>query len=426
MSKWEKYRTESGLRIFRPTTFDLLKSPLDVEAARRALVEEGVILVTGVLPSNSVNMALASLENDYRRVTTSYLLKEIRNRMPTRRLSHQQLLESMNTMIGSAHPVPPLEQAPVDGVLRHHRLPLTTCAQLRRAQPEVRRIFAQLYGIEDDDNMAHVPDAARVILHAHVAERRDQAMPMGMSPQQQMWRLLNGTWQEPYRNDCYMGYGRELKRLLGKAAIDIGIMGMMNYVDCHYGKQKESQSVSVGPCFVTIPRYKREDMKRVYTLDEMASTVAARKAAVRRYQILGDEELEEAIDRFACILAPAGSLILWRRDMPIAFNSGDLACARPDASNPWKMAYAAQQICWIPRHAQLQGERQRSMNLFSKRSLSVHLYELKTLTVKQKQRRMTSWKIKNKKRKRCAEVLDALNDIPQNFCDLLPVQLNAF
>ena len=119
-------------------------------------------------------------------------------------------------------------------------------------------------------------------------------------------------------------------------------------------------------------------MKRVYTLDEMASTVAAR-AAVRRYQILGDEELEEAIDRFACILAPAGSLILWRRDMPIAFNSSDLACAQPDASNPWKMAYAAQQISWIPQHTQLQVN-DKVNELVCKKVFKCPV-ELKTLTV---------------------------------------------
>ena len=202
-------------------------------------------------------------------------------------------------------------------------------------------------------------------------------------------------------------------------------MGLINYVDCHYGRQKEDQKVSVGPCFVTVPRYKSEYMKRVYTLDEMATTIAARKAAVRRYQFLGDEELEEAVDKFACILAPAGSLILWRRDMPVCFNSGDPSCARPDATLPWKMAYASQQICWIPRHAQLNGERQRSLNIYSKRSLSTHLYEMKTLTIKQKQRRKTSWRFDNKKRKRQEDVSDALNDIPHNFCELLPIQMNA-
>ena len=425
MSGWESAqpgddtRTESGLKIFKPQTFALLDGPLDAEAVRQSLREDGVCIISGVLPSNAIEMAKASLENDYRRATTSYLMNEISARMPLRSITHKQLLKGMNSMAGSAQPVPPRGIAPIDGALLEHRLPLTACAQMRRVQPQVRQIFARLYGIEDEEHMVHVPDAARVVLHRHLAESSSSPARLGMSPQKIMQRRLNNTWQPPYRNDSYQGYGQELRRRLGQTAIDFGIMGLICYEDSLCGKPKADRTVSVGPCFVTVPKCKRDSMKRVYTLKEMAGPAAARRQAVRRYQPLLDEELEECMDDFACILPPAGSLLLWRRDMPVAFNSGDRSSAMPEDNKPWKMAYAAQQICWIPRHAQMPNERNRSLSVFRKRSTHTGIYEMRAPTRAQ-WRRMASGTGVNK-RKMIGED-DALNDVPEKFCTLLTIQ----
>jgi hypothetical protein len=412
-------RTDSGLKIFKPQTW---KAPLDsaddISAIRHALATDGIVLVENALQSDAIKMGLASLENDLRRATAGYLMKEVARQLPDGHVTQADLSRALSAMTGSVSHVPSAEQGPIDGVLSEHRLPLTTCAQLRRVNPDVRRVFAQIYGVENDEAMIQPPDSARVILHRHLASRSSTSC-MGMSPQQIMHRKLNGTWQPPYRNDSYLGYGDDLKRRLGKkAGVKFGIMGLIQYHSVPCGELKKNHKVSVGPCLVTVPGCERSSMRRVHVLPDFPTTKAARRQATRRMQVLTDEELEENIENFACILAPAGSLILWRRDLPVAFNMGDPAAAG-ESNNVF--AYAAQQVSWLPRHAQAPSERRSSLRLFETKSRSTHLYEMPTLTRAQLGRKKSSWRM-NKKRKRESEIDDAYNDIPEEHCGLLLIQ----
>jgi hypothetical protein len=412
-------RTDSGLRIFKPQVFQApLDSADDISAVRHALATDGIVLVENALQSDAIKMGLASLENDLRRATAGYLMKEVARQLPDGHVTQADLSRALSAVTGSVSHVPPAEQGPIDGVLNEHRLPLTTCAQLRRVNPGVRRIFSQIYGVEDDEAMVQTPDSARVILHRHLASRSSTSC-MGMSPQQIMHRKLNGTFQPPYRNDSYQGYGDELRRRLGeRAGVKFGIMGLINYVTAPCGELKKNQTVSVGPCFVVIPGAKRESMRRVHKLPELPTTNMVRRQATRRMQVLADEEIDENINSFACVLAPAGSLILWRRDLPVAFNLGDPAAAGPDAGI---CAYASQQVSWIPRHAQSPNERRSSLRLFETKSTSTHLYEMPAPSRPKLRRKKRSWRIKKRKRKE-SESDDEYNDIPEEHCCLLLVQ----
>lgn len=421
--KWLDGNTKSGLRRYKPATFESLDTPSLRKQAIRVLEEEGVIIVTSVLTTHSVEAAKASLENDLRKSTVHYLMNELRQTMPKKRISAHDINNGIRRMT-SVQPVPPLERAPVDGVLNNCRLPLSTCAQLRRVHPGIKHVFAQLYGVPAD-HLFQVPDAARVVLHSWMAERSSEHFPMGASPQQIMFRKLNGTWQEPYRNDSYMGYGRELKRRLGNTLIPFGVMGLVHLASLT-GEDRcrtTQTGVAMGPCFVCRPCCKYEDMRRVHTIDEMARPQQARKQSVRKFQTLSDEELEIHMDHFACIEAEPGSLILWRRDLPVAFHSGDRELARPNAHDPWSMAYAAQQISWLPRHVQMQREKKQALRLFRNKSKSLHLYEMKTLSRARVRERQASWRAQHrKKRKRDVDDSDALNDVPVQHCELLHIQ----
>ena len=413
-------RTDSGIRIFKPQTWKApLESAADISAIRHALATDGIVLVENALQSDAIKMGLASLENDLRRATAGYLMKEVARQLPDGHVTQADLSRALSAMTGSVSHVPPAEQGPIDGVLSEHRLPLTTCAQLRRVNPDVRRVFAQIYGV-DDEAMIQTPDSARVILHKHLASRSSTSC-MGMSPQQIMHRKLNGTWQAPYRNDSYLGYGDDLKRRLGKkAGVKFGIMGLIQYHSVPCGELKKNHLVSVGPCLVTLPGAKRESMRRVHVLPDFPTTKAARRQATRRMQVLTDEELEENIENFACILAPAGSLILWRRDLPVAFKMGDPAAAgEPDAG---LFAYASQQVSWVPRHAQSPNERRSSLRLFETKSRSTHLYEMPAPSRAKLRRKKSSWRMRRKRKRKESESDDAYNDIPVEHCELLLVQ----
>lgn len=418
MRQWEKLSTESGLRIFRPPTFKA--GQLDIEAARKALSEVGIVVVTSVLSAEGVDQMVKSILEDFHRATTRYRMNELLARVPGRQISAFEVHRSLGALQRPL--LPPRERVAIDGVLNGHRMPLTSCAQLRRVHPAARHVFSQLYGVEADD-LCQQPDAARVIFEQHLANESLEK-PHGMSPEEIMFRRLNGTWQPPHRFTGYQAYQSELERRLGdKCHCKFGIVGLLSLTDFRGGPTQADGSVQVGPCLTAVPAYKQSAMRRVHTLGHMAGPVAARRAALRRYQVLNDDELEDCMDDFSCIVAPAGSLVLWRRDLPVAFNSGNSSMAEPDVTNPYKVAYAAQQITWLPRYAQLESERDKSLHFMRHKPTSTTLYEMRSLTRPQVKNKRRGWRKKRKLDER--DESDALNDIPIDFCQTLKIQLSA-
>ena len=89
--QWENVRTRSGLKIFRPQTFESLATSTQIEAARKALVEEGIVVVTSVLEPESISEMKSSLVDDYLKATAFYRMNELTREVPRHRITSDQV-----------------------------------------------------------------------------------------------------------------------------------------------------------------------------------------------------------------------------------------------------------------------------------------------------------------------------------------------
>ena len=417
--QWER-RSATGLGIYKPKTFKSLDTDLLTEEARAALHEEGIICVTSVVNKEMIQHMKKSIVGDFHGATVRYRMNEVLSNIPHRHPHAREISDNLAVLQRAS--LPPRQRAPLDGVLDKHRIPLSPSSQLCRVAPGVRHVFSRLYGVDQED-LCMAPDAIRIIFEQHVASG-SSVKPLGQSPDQVMYRRLNGTWQPPHRHTAYEAYNKELKRRLGDSPVECGgVMGLITLTDFRSGQQAADGTMAVGPCLVAVPSCDVE-MERVYTLGEKASTQKVRMESVRRYQPLTDNEIEQCMDAFACIEAPAGALILYRRDLPVAFNYGDPESAEPNPADPYKLAYAAVASTWIPRSAQLEHERDRAMELFRKKSKSTAMYEMRSLTRAQVRQKIRGWRLKRKKEE-IQDDTDALNDIDESYCKTLKLQLSV-
>ena len=389
-----------------------------VEEVRAVLKEEGIAVVTSVVDTETIERMKQSILGDFHNATVRYRMSELLSRIPNRQLHANEIRDNLAVL--QQQLLPPRQRVPIDGVLNKHRIPLTTSSQLCRVAPGIRHVFSRLWGVDQED-LCQRPDATRIIFEQHVASGCSD-MPLGQSPEQVMFRRLNGTWMPPHYQTAFEAYSLELKRRLGsESPMEFGVMGLLTLTGFRSGPPAVDNTVAVGPCLVAVPSCK-VPMKRVYHLSEKASTKQVRQASVRRFQALTDDELDACMDDFACIQAPAGSLILYRRDVPIAFNYGDPEAANVDHDNPYKLAYTAVASSWIPRSAQLENERDRCLNLFRNKSRDTALYEMRTLTRAETEKKKRAWRMK---RKTESDSSDALCDIPQEHCRSVKLQLSA-
>lgn len=414
-------KTESGLRLLKPKTFvstDVLERYEVLEDVRNELRTVGIAVINGVLSESGVEKMKTSVVNDVHESLAHFRLQRFLETAPVDRLTQFQLEQALQS--AQSPVLPPFQHLPVDGVFSTHRIPLTIHSQLRRLHPTTRAIFSRIYSTQVEDLCAR-PDSFRALFHEALAERSSK-MPFGLSMEQEMFRKLNGSFQPPHRLTGYQGYQTELSRRLGdNCPVDYGIMGLLNLTTSHTGPVSSSGTVRVGPGFVAVPYVTREAQKRTTFLDMMATPQAARRAALSRYDELTDDDLDSYNDKWTHVLVEKGSLLLWRRDIPIAFNIGE--CAEP-TSDPYELAYAAQAISWVPRYTQLPKEKYCSVSLFRSESDYRGLYEMRAPTYKQAERKIRKWGLYRKRKKDYVEMGDVLNDT--GGTELLKIQKEVF